>query len=83
MKAEAEIILAAQGITIEDVFISVLKFIVSEGTLPLSISSNNTYEDIIHARIQRNNGYKGHTLEEVSGEISAIIAEARRHEAWV
>jgi len=78
LKAQAEEILSGVGLTMSGVFTMLLKQIVREKSVPLSLSldsSNAVYADLLEAQTDRLNGYKGRSAREVLRDMEQAIAE--------
>lgn len=78
LKAQAEEVLSGVGMTMSGVFTMLLKQIVREQSVPLSLSlssSNAVYADLLEAQTDRLNGYKGRTGRDVLADMERAIAE--------
>ena len=73
-----EEILADVGLTMSGVFTMLLKQIVREKSVPLSLSldsSNAVYADLLEAQTDRLNGYQGRNARDVLRDMEQAIAE--------
>lgn len=78
LKMQAEEILSGVGLTMSGVFTMLLKQIVREKSVPLSLSldsSNAVYADLLEAQSDRLNGYKGRNARDVLRDMEQAIAE--------
>lgn len=78
LKMQAEEILSGVGLTMSGVFTMLLKQIVREKSVPLSLSldsSNAVYADLLEAQTDRLNGYKGRSAQDVLRDMEQAIAE--------
>ena len=78
LKMQAEEILTGVGLTMSGVFTMLLKQIVREKSVPLSLSldsSNAVYADLLEAQTDRLNGYKGRSARDVLRDMEQAIAE--------
>lgn len=78
LKMQAEEILSGVGLTMSGVFTMLLKQIVREKSVPLSLSldsSNAVYADLLEAQTDRLNGYKGRSARDVLRDMKQAIAE--------
>ena len=78
LKMQAEEILSGVGLTMSGVFTMLLKQIVREKSVPLSLSldsSNADYADLLEAQTDRLNGYKGRSARDVLRDMEQAIAE--------
>lgn len=78
LKMQAEEILSGVGLTMSGVFTMLLKQIVREKSVPLSLSldtSNAVYADLLEAQTDRLNGYKGRSARDVLRDMEQAIAE--------
>lgn len=78
LKAQAEEVLSGVGMTMSGVFTMLLKQIVREQSVPLSLSlssSNAVYADLLEAQTDRLNGYQGRTGQVVLADMERVIAE--------
>jgi len=76
LKMQAEEILLGVGLTMSGVFTMLLKQIVREKSVPLSLdSSNAVYADLLEAQIDRMNGYEGRNTRDVLRDMEQAIAE--------
>jgi DNA-damage-inducible protein J len=78
LKVQAEEILADVGLTMSGVFTMLLKQIVRERSIPLSLSldsSNAVYADLLEAQSDRLNGYQGRNARDVLRDMERAIAE--------
>lgn len=78
LKMQAEEILSGVGLTMSSVFTMLLKQIVREKSVPLSLSldsSNAVYADLLEAQTDRLNGYKGRSARDVLRDMEQAIAE--------
>ena len=78
LKMQAEEILSGVGLTMSGVFTMLLKQIVREKSVPLSLSldsSNAVYADLLEAQTDRLNGYKGRSARDVLRDMEQVIAE--------
>mgnify|MGYP005769034841 FL=1 len=78
LKAQAEDILNELGMTMSGVFTMLLKQIVREKSVPLSLtldSSNALYADLLEAQTARMNGFQGHNARDIVKDMRAAIAE--------
>ena len=83
LKAQAEEILSDVGMTMSGVFTMLLKQIVREKSIPLSLSldsSNALYADLLEAQTDRMNGCQGRNARDVLLDMERAIAEAEFHE---
>ena len=79
LKAQAEDILNELGMTMSGVFTMLLKQIVREKSVPLSLtldSSNALYADLLEAQTARMNGFQGRNARDIVKDMRAAIAEA-------
>lgn len=79
LKAQAVDVLNELGMTMTGVFTMLLKQIVRERSVPLSLSldsSNALYVDLLEAQSARMNGYQGRNARAVLKDMRAAIAEA-------
>ena len=75
---QAEEILSGVGLTMSGVFTMLLKQIVREKSVPLSLSldsSNAVYADLLEAQSDRLNGYKGRNARDILRDMEQAIAE--------
>ena len=78
LKAQAEDILNELGMTMSGVFTMLLKQIVREKSVPLSLtldSSNALYADLLEAQTARMNGFQGRNARDIVKDMRAAIAE--------
>ena len=78
LKMQAEEILSGVGLTMSGVFTMLLKQIVREKSVPLSLSldsSNAVYADLLEGQTDRLNGYKGRSARDVLRDMEQAIAE--------
>ena len=78
LKALAEDILNELGMTMSGVFTMLLKQIVREKSVPLSLtldSSNALYADLLEAQTARMNGFQGRNARDIVKDMRAAIAE--------
>lgn len=78
LKMQAEEILSGVGLTMSGVFTMLLKQIVREQSIPLSLSldsSNAVYADLLEAQADRANGYQGRNARAVLRDMEQAIAE--------
>lgn len=78
LKAQAEGVLNELGMTMTGVFTMLLKQIVREKSVPLSLtldSSNALYVDLLEAQSARMNGYQGRNAREVLKDMRTAITE--------
>lgn len=78
LKAQAEDVLNELGMTMTGVFTMLLKQIVREKSVPLSLtldSSNALYVDLLEAQSARMNGYQGRNAREVLKDMRTAITE--------
>ena len=78
LKAQAEDILNELGMTMSGVFTMLLKQIVREKSVPLSLtldSSNALYADLLEAQTTRMNGFQGRNARDIVKDMRAAIAE--------
>ena len=78
LKMQAEEILSGVGLTMSGVFTMLLKQIVREKSVPLSLpldSSNAVYADLLEAQIDRMNGYEGRNARDALRDMEQAIAE--------
>lgn len=78
LKMQAEEILSGVGLTMSGVFTMLLKQIVREKSVPLSlslVSSNAVYADLLEAQTDRLNGYKGRNARDVLRDMEQATAE--------
>lgn len=78
LKVQAEEILSDVGLTMSGVFTMLLKQIVREKSVPLSLSldsSNAVYADLLEAQTERLNGYQGRNARDVLRDMEQAIAE--------
>ena len=78
LKMQAEEILSGVGLTMSGVFTMLLKQIVREKSVPLSLSldsSNAVYADLLEAQTDRLNGYKGRSARDVLRDMEQAVAE--------
>ena len=78
LKAQAEDILNELGMTMSGVFTMLLKQIVREKSVPLSLtldSSNALYADLLEAQTARMNGFQGRNAHDIVKDMRAAIAE--------
>ena len=83
LKAQAEEILSGVGMTMSGVFTILLKQIVRERSIPLSLSldsSNAVYADLLEAQTERMNGYQGRNARDVLYDMEQAIAEVEARE---
>lgn len=79
LKAQAEDVLNELGMTMTGVFTMLLKQIVRERSVPLSLSldsSNALYVDLLEVQSARMNGYQGRNARAVLKDMRTAIAEA-------
>ena len=79
LKAQAEEILNQLGMTLNGTFNMLLKQIVREKSVPLSLSlasQNSLYADLLVAEDERRNGYVGRSGDEMLQDFDLIVAEA-------
>ena len=78
LKAQAEDIPNELGMTMSGVFTMLLKQIVREKSVPLSLtldSSNALYADLLEAQTARMNGFQGRNARDIVKDMRAAIAE--------
>lgn len=78
LKAQAEDVLDEIGMTMSGVFTMLLKQIVREKSVPLSLtldSSNTLYADLLEAQAARINGYQGRDARDVAEDMRRAITE--------
>ena len=78
LKAQAEDILNELGMTMSGVFTMLLKQIVREKSVPLSLtldSSNALSADLLEAQTARMNGFQGRNARDIVKDMRAAIAE--------
>ena len=78
LKAQAEEVLSGVGLTMSGVFTMLLKQIVREQSVPLSLSlssSNAVYADLLEAQTERLGGYTGRSGRDVLADMERAIAE--------
>lgn len=78
LKSQAEEILSDVGMTMSGVFTMLLKQIVRERSVPLSLSldsSNAIYADLLEAQTDRLHGYQGRNARDVLSDMEKAIAE--------
>lgn len=78
LKAQAEDVLNELGMTMSGVFTMLLKQIVRERSVPLSLtldSSNALYADLLEAQTARASGYQGRNARDVLRDMRTVIAE--------
>ena len=78
LKAQAEDILNELGMTMSGVFTMLLKQIVREKSVPLSLtldSSNALYAELLEAQTARMNGFQGRNARDIVKDMRAAIAE--------
>ena len=78
LKMQAEEVLSGVGLTMSGVFTMLLKQIVREQSVPLSLSldsSNAVYADLLEAQADRANGYQGRNARDVLRDMEQAIAE--------
>src|SRR5699024_8742758 len=78
LKAQAEDILNELGMTMSGVFTMLLKQIVREKSVPLSLtldSSNALYADLLEAQTARMNGFQGRNARDIVKDMRAASAE--------
>ena len=83
LKAQAEDVLNELGMTMSGVFTMLLKQIVRERSVPLSLtldSSNALYVDLLEAHTARINGYQGRNARDVLKDMRAAIQEVETGE---
>lgn len=78
LKAQAEQILSQLGMNMNGTINMFLQQIVRDKAVPLSLSLSTPetlYADLLLARQERENGYRGHTGRQVLAEMDHIINE--------
>jgi len=83
LKAQAEEVLDGIGMTMSGLFNMLLKQIVRERSVPLSLSlssSNSLYADLLEAQTERLNGYQGRSGRDVLADMEWAIAEVEAGE---
>jgi DNA-damage-inducible protein J len=78
LKMQAEEVLSGVGLTMSGVFTMLLKQIVREQSVPLSLSldsSNAVYANLLEAQADRANGYQGRNARDVLRDMEQAIAE--------
>lgn len=83
LKAQAEDVLNELGMTMSGVFTMLLKQIVRERSVPLSLtldSSNALYVDLLEAQTARINGYQGRNARDVLKDMRTAIQEVETGE---
>lgn len=88
LKAQAEEVLAKLGMNMNGTINMFLQQIVRDKAVPLSLSLStpeSLYADLLQARQERSNGYRGRTGREVLAEMDHILdaIEAEEHEQAV
>lgn len=81
LKFQAEAILNQLGLTLNGTFNMLLKQIVREKSVPLSLSltsQNGLYADLLLAEQERNDGFKGFSSDDVLRDMDLLIAEAEK-----
>ena len=71
------------GMTMSGVFTMLLKQIVRERSIPLSLSldsSNALYADLLEAQTERLNGYQGRNARDVLRDMEQAITEVESRE---
>ena len=79
LKEQAENVLGQFGLNMTAVVNMLFHQIVREQAIPLSLSlksRNNTMEELMLAKAERQTGYAGRTANSVAGDMERIIAEA-------
>ena len=80
LKEQAEKIMAEFGLNMTTTVNMLLKQIVRENSIPLSLSLNpdsKLRDDLIFAQLERIAGYKGTSGDAITEKMNAIIAEAQ------
>ena len=83
LKMQAEEILSEVGMTMSGVFTILLKQIVRERSVPLSLSldsSNMLYANLLEAQTERLNGYQGRNARDILRDMEQAIAEVEMRE---
>ena len=83
LKAQAEEILEQLGLTMTGTINMLLKQIVRDKSVPLSLSlssEQSLYSDLLQARIRRERGEVGRAAEEVVADMRAIVQKAAANE---
>lgn len=81
LKAQAEDVLSALGMTMNGTINMFLMQIVREKAVPLSLSLNpekTVYADLLHAEAERAAGYQGREADAVLSDMRVLIEEARK-----
>ena len=79
LKSEAEKVLQTFGLTMGGTINMLLKQIVREQAVPLTLSLNSSYSlyaDLLEAQTERNNGYVGRNGRDVLANMEDIISRA-------
>ena len=80
LKAQAEEILEQLGLNINGTINMLLKQIVRDKAVPLSLSlssEQSLYSDLLQARIRREKGEIGRSSEEVLSDMRRVVEKAR------
>jgi DNA-damage-inducible protein J len=77
LKEQAEKVISEFGLNMTTTVNMLLKQIVREQAIPLSLSHNGSFlaQDLLYAQLERAAGYEGPTGEEVADRLDAIIDE--------
>lgn len=78
LKSQAEEVLSELGMTMSGAFTMFLKQIVREQAVPLNLSlrPHAVYDELLHAQVERQNGYQGRNARDVLADMERVIGEA-------
>lgn len=77
LKEQAEKVMSEFGLNMTTTVNMLLKQIVREQAIPLSLNNNRSLlaQDLLYAQLERAAGYEGPTGEEVADRLDVIISE--------